>query len=118
MLVKFPTADVEPVKHGHWMGCDGSVISCRCSVCGKNTFNLYEDDVDGYPYCPNCGAKMDEKEQENYIVSVDEIVVNKNIIQIYWHGSRGCGVYDLIVDGNKIQGQSECMDKGEDKGLK
>lgn len=51
----------------------------------------------------------------NYSVSVDEIVVNKNTVQIYWHGSMGCGVYDLIVDGNKIQGQSECMDKGEDK---
>lgn len=56
----------------------------------------------------------------DYSVSVDGIVASKNIagkntIQIYWHGSMGYGEYNLIVDGNKIQGQSECMDKGDDK---
>lgn len=63
-LRDYPTADVVEVRHGHWIRYDDLVVSCECSVCGEK-FNLYEDDVLGYPYCPNCGAKMDGKEQEN-----------------------------------------------------
>ena len=59
-----PSADVVEVRHGHWIEYDDITISCECSVCGEK-FNLYEDDVFGYPYCPNCGAKMDGKEQEH-----------------------------------------------------
>lgn len=50
--------DVEPVRHGEW-----EVFSARsfhyiryiCSECGT----VYTT-VNGYQYCPNCGAKMDE----------------------------------------------------------
>lgn len=47
-----PTADVEPVRHGHWVEDKyGSVF--ECSYCGYSTdFRLSN-------YCPNCGAKMD-----------------------------------------------------------
>ena len=53
-----PSADVMPVRHGHWIDYDDDIVSCECSACHKK-FNLYEDDVNGYPYCPNCGARMD-----------------------------------------------------------
>ena len=54
-------ADVEPVRHGYWISKNphGYEWTFVCSNC---------DYVDGYPfndrynYCPNCGAKMDEKE--------------------------------------------------------
>jgi hypothetical protein len=42
---------------GEWIEVDDSLISCRCSVCGWEA-HLYEDDVYGMPYCPNCGAEM------------------------------------------------------------
>lgn len=42
---------------GEWIEVDDASISCRCSVCGWEA-HLYEDDVYGMPYCPNCGAKM------------------------------------------------------------
>lgn len=40
--------DVAPVRHGRWS-------KGVCSVCKK--FSGFDDDN----YCPNCGAKMDER---------------------------------------------------------
>lgn len=59
-----PIHDLElaPVVHGHWIEELGDVISCRCSRC-DHSYNLYEDDINGYPYCAWCGAKMDESEE-------------------------------------------------------
>lgn len=56
-------ADVAPIVHGRWIEELGNVLSCRCSVC-EHTYKLYEDDINGYPYCAWCGAKMDESEEE------------------------------------------------------
>ena len=55
-----PTADVQEVRHGKWIsnGLPGYKWSCHCSECGwidKYPFH------DPYKYCPDCGAKMDEK---------------------------------------------------------
>lgn len=58
------TQSNEPVKHGKWIVPDDTVIACICSVCGWES-NLYEDDVMGMPYCPNCGAKMDSESESN-----------------------------------------------------
>lgn len=52
-------ADVAPVVHGHWDdSLDG--ITPFCSACGKSHRVLTRTPN----YCPNCGAKMDGKEQE------------------------------------------------------
>ena len=57
-----PTLDVEPVIHAHWITTHyemGGVIKrsiyVTCSEC-KGT------SVDATPFCPNCGAQMDESE--------------------------------------------------------
>ena len=49
-----PTADSEPVKHGHW-GEEwfDHKLKIVCSVC-ECFADRWTD------YCPNCGAKMDE----------------------------------------------------------
>ena len=50
---RIPTADVEPVRHGHWIWLENSsnVWIAKCSNCGL---------VEKYwKYCPRCGAKMD-----------------------------------------------------------
>ena len=60
---RFPAADVAPVRHGRWIKeSDGGT---RCSVCNKRVRNVtggwYEPvDLSDMPYCPKCGAKMDE----------------------------------------------------------
>lgn len=59
-----PTEDVAPVVHGRWIGaplCGND--NCRCSACGS-WHNIHAN-LRGeimQKYCPNCGAKMDEKE--------------------------------------------------------
>ena len=49
-----PAADVAPVVHGRWIdnGIPDSILS-GCSVCG------FTCGASSFPYCPNCGAKMD-----------------------------------------------------------
>lgn len=62
--IKQLMTNATPAIHGHWkFGCGGSyngilqVDLWDCSRCGESC---------GYKskYCPNCGAKMDEKECE------------------------------------------------------
>ena len=48
-----PAVDVEPVRYGRWLN-DG-----ECSLCG----HFDKRDPFGSGYCPNCGAKMDAKEE-------------------------------------------------------
>lgn len=48
---------------GKWVEVDDVSISCRCSVCGWEA-HLYEDDVYGMPYCPNCGCRMKGADDE------------------------------------------------------
>ena len=53
---------VDPVKHGHWRlsPFDGN---WACSNCGNEP---YHDNMKNMNYCPNCGAKMDEVEDDNH----------------------------------------------------
>ena len=54
---------VDPVQHGHWIN-EWEVGSTTCSKCDDNF--LWEDynGPGSWNYCPNCGAKMDEVENE------------------------------------------------------
>lgn len=59
ILEDFPTADVAEIKHGRWIRTHnpiGQQITV-CSVCGKIMQQAYPN------YCGNCGASMDEVEQ-------------------------------------------------------
>lgn len=55
-----PTIDAVPVVHGEWEETDDrwGVGKWRCSACEKHSKEQSD-------YCPNCGAKMDGKEQSN-----------------------------------------------------
>ena len=54
-----PSADVEPVRHSAWketlVGLDYEYECIRCKACVEQE----------YPYCPNCGAKIDGEKQEH-----------------------------------------------------
>ena len=55
-----PAAQSES-KTGKWIEAYDPFnrISGRCSVCSWEA-HLYEDDVVGMNYCPNCGARMEK----------------------------------------------------------
>lgn len=62
-IEEFPAADVEPVRHGRWVKYAGKLV---CSECKK--YPPMKDESGGWrtyhewPYCPNCGAKMEGEE--------------------------------------------------------
>ena len=58
-----PTADVVEVKHGRWIPIKRGEVGYsagdfKCTECGKPN-KCYSMT----PYCPNCGAKMNEVEE-------------------------------------------------------
>lgn len=58
-----PTADVVEVRYGKWKSCfedwRKQIEGDECSACG---FQHYGTNIRDYPFCPNCGSKMDGKE--------------------------------------------------------
>ena len=55
-----PTADVVEVRHGEWKQGDMPIYGGhKCSVCGENTLHYQAT------FCPNCGAKMDKREERD-----------------------------------------------------
>lgn len=62
-MSKLEIIEAEPVRHGRWN-------FTSCSLCGKSFLDYAEADCDrsiylDLPnYCPNCGAKMDGKENQ------------------------------------------------------
>ena len=56
IIYRTPTADVAPVRHGRWKRYGKNLG--ECSECGE-IVSVRSN------YCPNCGAKMDEKENDN-----------------------------------------------------
>lgn len=58
-----PAADVAPVRHGRWeRDEDGDWYCTNCydavAICESGKERTYRK-----PYCPNCGAKMDETDE-------------------------------------------------------
>lgn len=66
LIHEAPTADVQPVKRGHWFLRGGNWC---CSYCNKKTLLVLESNVGGCRqygtaktnYCPNCGALMQDE---------------------------------------------------------
>lgn len=58
-----PTIDAVPVVHGRWEYIPGDGKFRAILICSRCRRNVGE--YDRFNYCPNCGAKMDLKEQQN-----------------------------------------------------
>ena len=62
-----PVADVAPVRHGRWLSWSRLYYGAKryeCSLCYEDTFWDKHSITEKYPYCPNCGAKMDGKRKD------------------------------------------------------
>ena len=62
-LLASPTVDAEPVRHGKWLCSDDIYETAVCSVCNFDTGEPYEYVKKSWNFCPNCGAKMERKEE-------------------------------------------------------
>lgn len=56
-----PPVDAMPVIHGKWIQDE---FGSKCGSCGLYAYRDKFDQPWESPYCPNCGAKMDEEEKE------------------------------------------------------
>lgn len=59
-----PSADVEVVRHGHWIKRFHLATQYECSECHKcineeTHYDFYNDIMRFPKYCEHCGAKMD-----------------------------------------------------------
>lgn len=61
-----PIIEAKPVVHAHWVTEQEAEeinrydLTYCCSACGHCDWDCTKSE--GFEYCPNCGAKMDEKE--------------------------------------------------------
>lgn len=63
-LADVPTADVTEARNGEWLHgdtIDDGWTRYYCSECEWMTESYYKEKCDLSNYCPNCGAKMDGK---------------------------------------------------------
>ena len=66
-IKSIPAADVAEVRHGRWICINKRYGEYECSVChgmDSNCSDYYGiHAVTEQEFCPNCGAKMDKKEE-------------------------------------------------------
>lgn len=71
-IEKIPEVKI-PKRHGKWLNFYGDFSAAECSVCGELFDNISNEVSKGlydlfylnYKFCPNCGARMDRKEENN-----------------------------------------------------
>ena len=62
IICELPIIDAEPVRHGRWVksGYACGESEWTCTVCGNKEWRT---SISRLKFCPFCGAKMDEGEQ-------------------------------------------------------
>ena len=73
MLEAMPSADVQPVRHGHWIIKDNPGTGwyrVTCSECGEDVTSVapvigfFPNARVTWDFCPECGARMDGEQNE------------------------------------------------------
>ena len=66
VVADISAADVQPVKHGRWENEhieDDEAWWADCTNCKNETHSKYGR-VSFYAFCPNCGARMEEEQDD------------------------------------------------------
>ena len=64
LRVMLDNADVAPVVHSEWIWCEEDKY--QCTNCGNRTRVDEAMNKPLYSFCPNCGAKMDLKDEQPF----------------------------------------------------
>ena len=60
-VLKIKVADVAPVRHGRWIKTEDGA---ECEKCGREAvYQIVDDHWEYEPFCPHCGAIMDNKRE-------------------------------------------------------
>ena len=71
MLKDQPAVDAAPVVHGRWIEVSADIVCSNCKAAyDSEVACLYKGELDlqhlnGFEYCPHCGAKMDGERRES-----------------------------------------------------
>jgi rubrerythrin len=57
IISNYPTVGAAPVVRGEWIEHEDEM---ECPQCGY-FWNYCDNDTERFNYCPNCGAKMEDK---------------------------------------------------------
>ena len=58
LIQEAPAVEAVPVVNGRWVNTKNEVEQmCKCSACGYPVSYFWTQT----PFCPNCGAKMEDK---------------------------------------------------------
>ena len=68
---QIPMIEAEPVRPAHWIPDESETgegsNTYKCSACGEIQMLIEGTPKDnGWKYCPNCGAKMDEEKENTH----------------------------------------------------
>lgn len=64
LILESAVVDAEPIRHGHWEVHEAfGYKDMTCSVCGW-LYEYYGGLEEEWNYCPHCGCKMDEVNDE------------------------------------------------------
>ena len=60
-ILRFPSVDAEPVRHGYWNPHSNGVVTCSecCGIAPSYVDSPYCFVSMRTNYCPHCGARMD-----------------------------------------------------------
>lgn len=62
VLMSIRPADVEPVKHGHWIEDQDRIVCSECGTRFKDEIIYMQENKPGAPHrCLECGAIMDQE---------------------------------------------------------
>lgn len=61
-----PAVDAVPVVHGKWLNSVAGEKIIKCSKCKTQYYvGATKENTKQYKFCPNCGARMDGKDDDN-----------------------------------------------------
>ena len=93
VIAKLPTIDAVPVVHGENLKAKWSSLF-ECSVCHWECRDSVPCDSETFNFCPNCGARMDGKKNEE----VPVIVVRCKDCKHYHKKTGWCKIHSHFID--------------------